>query len=97
MKKFLLSILISVLMFSASICGFTMAACAENSAPGSDTQNNTTISTHVTAERTDDDPFAESKPSIEEETPTFYYILAGVAGVIIIFAIAGFVTSKKKK
>lgn len=74
-----------------------MAASAQKNATSSDTQNTTTVNTQATAERTDDDPFVESKPSVEEETPTFYYILGGVAGVIIIFAICGFITSKRNK
>ena len=96
MKKFILSLLISSLLFSSSVFGFTFAAFAENGTTAVNVQN-TTVITQSTAERTDDDPFAESKPSIDKETPTFYYILGGVAGIVIIFAIAGFITSKKKK
>lgn len=92
MKRVILSVIISVILLP--ICVFGISAFAENSQTPIDTQN-----TYTTAERTDDDPFAEGEGnvSIEEKTPTFYYILAGVAGAIIIFAIAGFITSKNKK
>ena len=92
MKKFLLSAIVSFMLISLSVA---TPACAENSSVSG--SQNTTVSTQTTEERTDDDPFAESKPSVEKETPTFYYILGGVTGVIIIFAIVGFATSKKKK
>ena len=92
MKKFLLSAIVSFMLISLSVA---TPVCAENSSVSG--SQNTTVSTQTTEERTDDDPFAESKPSVEKETPTFYYILGGVAGVIIIFAIVGFATSKKKK
>ena len=95
MKKILMSVLASVILVLYS--AFGMFACAEGNKASSKTQISTSQSTHTTAERTDDDPFAESKPSVEKETPAFYYILAGVAGVIIIFAVAGFITSKNKK
>ncbi len=93
MKKILLTVLASV--FITSIGAFGLNAFAEKN----ESQTSATQSSYTTAERTDDDPFAESesKPTVEKETPTFYYILVGVAGVIIIFAIIGLITSKNKK
>lgn len=94
MKKILFLVFASAVLLSTGVFGIN--AFAQNSKKPSVSQSETT-SAITTAERTDDDPFAESKPKIEKETPTFYYILVGVAGVIIVFAIVGLITSKNKK
>lgn len=96
MKRILLSVLASATLLLAGVCNTSVFA-EEGRAP-SKTQS-TSQSTYTTAERTDDEPFAEGKGSVsvEKETPTFYYILTGVAGLIVILAIAGFITSKNKK
>ena len=93
MKKILLTVLASVVITSIGVFG--LHASAEKNG----TQTSATQSSYTTAERTDYDPFAESesKPSLEKETPTFYYILVGVAGAIIVFAIVGLIASKNKK
>lgn len=94
MKSFLLSVLSLVILLSTVFFGFSITACAQKN---TDVQQETTVSTHTTAERTDDDPFANIEMPDKEETPAFYYTLGGFAGIIIIFAVAGFITSKKKK
>lgn len=95
MKRILLTVLASVILLSTGVFGIN--AFAQNNKKSSVSQSTTSQSTYTTAERTDDDPFAESKPTVEKETPTFYYILVGVAGVIIVFAVVGLITSKNKK
>lgn len=94
MKRIFLTLVAAIVLLSTGVFGIN--AFAQNSKKSSVSQS-TTTSTYTTAERTDDDPFAESKPKIEKETPAFYYILAGVAGVIIVFAVVGLITSKNKK
>ncbi len=92
MKRILLALLASTILLSTGVFG--LSTFADNSDPSTEASNS-----YTTAERTDDDPFAngEGEISVEDKTPTFYYILAGVAGVIIVIAIAGFVTSKNKR
>lgn len=94
MKKLLLSVFISALLFAILTFGFSVTAIAESETTVSST---TASSTQTTVERTDDDPFANNNTPADKETPTFYYILGGLAGVVIIFAVAGFVTSIRKK
>lgn len=94
MKNNLLSLLISLLLFTAVIFSFSVTVSAEYETEESSA---TTIGTQTTVKRTDDEPFAGNNIPEKEETPTFYYILGGVAGVIIIFAVAGFITSKTNK
>ncbi len=94
MKKILFIVFASAVLLSTG--AFCISAFAKNSKKSPVTQS-TATSTYTTAERTDDDPFAESKPKIEKETPTFYYILVGAAGVVIVIAIVGLITSKNKK
>lgn len=94
MKKFILSFMSLIILLSAAIFGFSITASAKQSTV---TRQETTISTQTTTERTDDDPFADIDMPDKEKTPTFYYILGGVAGVIIVFAVLGFITSIKKK
>lgn len=94
MKRNLLSLLISALLFTVVIFSFSAAVSAENETAESSA---TTVSIQTTAERTDDEPFAGNNMPEKEETPTFYYILGGFAGIIIIFGVAGFITSKTKK
>lgn len=94
MKKFILSFMSLIILLSAAIFGFSITASAQQSTV---TQQETTVSTQTTTERTDDDPFAGIDMPDKEKTPTFYYILGGVAVVIIIFAVLGFITSIKKK
>lgn len=95
MKRILLALIAAIVLLSTGVFGIN--AFAQNNKNSSASLSTTTQSTYTTAERTDDDPFAESKPKIEKETPAFYYILAGVAGVIIVFAVVGLITSKNKK
>ena len=95
MKRILLSVLVSAFLILTGI--FAVSVSADNSENTSSVKNTTTQSAYTTAERTDDDPFAGNNVPTEKETPTFYYILGGVAGLIILFAIAGFITSKNKK
>lgn len=95
MKRAAVSLLSIMILFSASVFGFGFTASAQKN---TNVRPETTVSTHTTAERTDDDPFAgNNKPSEEKKTPTFYYILGTVAGLVIIFAVIGFITAKNKK
>ncbi len=94
MKRVLLCVF-SAIILTVGTCG--IFAFAENKKTSSEAQSTTSQSAVTTAERTDDDPFADNNLPTVRETPTFYYILGGVAGVIIIFAIAGFITSRNKK
>lgn len=95
MKRAAVSLLSIMILFSVSVFGFGFTASAQKN---TNVRPETTVSTHTTAERTDDDPFAgNNKPSEEKKTPTFYYILGTVAGLVIIFAVIGFITAKNKK
>lgn len=94
MKRVLLCVFM-VIVLTVRTCG--IFAFAENNKISSEAQSTASQSTNTTAERTDDDPFAGNNLPTVKKTPTFYYILGGVAGVIIILAIAGFITTKNKK
>lgn len=94
MKRVLLCVFM-VIVLTVGTCG--TFAFAENNKIASEAQSTASQSTNTTAERTDDDPFAGNNLPTVKKTPTFYYILGGVAGVIIILAIAGFITTKNKK
>lgn len=61
------------------------------------TTKTTTVSVSVqTSENTDKEPL--SSANIQDEgTPTFYYILGGVAVIFMIFAVIGGIKSKKDK
>lgn len=98
MRRVIVSVLSMIILSSTIILGFCVTASAQQSTI---IQQETTVSTQTTSERTDDDPFAgDNKPSNlseKKETPTFYYTLGIMAGLVIVFAVIGFVTSKKKK
>ena len=95
MKRITVSILSIMTLFAAAISGFGFTASAQKI---TNVRQETTVSTQTTYERTDDDPFAgNNKPAEDKKTPTFYYILGTVAGLVIIFAVIGFITAKNKK